>query len=220
MMFIYAIHFAPARACGGRYARFCQASWESVKFRLLNTAPDVRSQPAGPRLPGRDGPAGTRTVTQPAHRPGRQAGTGPAASAQGMIGVARQQHRARPQPGLTWTAGLSDPSPTRSAGHGPRSQQTQTGGAGPPALPATKSRPRQHLRRWPAAGPRQPRSDRAPEPVTNHSARAARPKWFQETNLTRRHSQWRHRADGGPEPVTNNSAKAAPTECPPGIKLD
>ena len=43
---------------------------------------------------------------------------------------------------------------------------------------------------------------------------------IQETNLTWRHGPWRHRANGSPMPVTNNSPKAAPTERPPGIKLD
>ena len=107
--------FAPARACGGRYARFCQASWESVRYRHLNTTPDVRSQPAGPRLPGEDGPAGTWTMTQPVHRLGRHTWTELAVLAQGRTGVARQQHRARPQPGLTQTASPSDLSPTRIA---------------------------------------------------------------------------------------------------------
>jgi hypothetical protein len=43
---------------------------------------------------------------------------------------------------------------------------------------------------------------------------------IQETNLTWRHGPWRHQANGGPLPVNNDSAKAAPTERPPGIKLD
>ena len=182
----------------------------------------MRSHPAGPRRLGTDGPTRTRTTPRPRHQLGSHFQTELAATAPRRTRTARQQHRARPQAGLTRTASLSDLSPTWITGHGPRSQQTRTGGAGSPALPATQSWPRQHSQRRPAAKPRQPNSDRAPEQVTDNSARAARSRRFQEleTNLTWRHGPWQHRADGGPEPVTNNSAKAAPTERPPGIKLD
>ena len=154
-----------------------------MRHRHLNTALDVRSQAAGPRRPGTDGPARTRTAPQPAHRLGRQTRTELAVLAQGTTGVARQQHRARPQPGLTRTASLSDLSPTRIAGHGPRSQQAQTGGAGPPALPATQSRPQQHLQRWPAARPRQPNSDWALEPVTEQLGEGGPPKTISGNKL-------------------------------------
>ena len=44
-------NFAPARACGGRYARFCQASWESVRYRQLKHCPGRAQSVRRPKAP-------------------------------------------------------------------------------------------------------------------------------------------------------------------------
>jgi hypothetical protein len=82
-----------------------------VRNRHPNTAPDVRSQPAGPRPTGTDGPTRTRTASRPAYRLGRHTRTNPATQTQRRTWAARRQHRNQPQAGQARTAS------TRGRGH-------------------------------------------------------------------------------------------------------
>ena len=77
----------------------------------------------------------------------------------------RSPTSAGPSPGTRQRPRRSQ-SPTRTAGHGPRPQRTQTARAPSQDLTTTQPRPRQPRQRLPTAGLRQTGTERAPEPVT------------------------------------------------------
>ncbi len=63
-----------------------------MRNRHPNTTPDVRSQPAGPRPTGTDGPTRTRTASRPAYQLGCHTRTDPATQTQRRTWAAHQQH--------------------------------------------------------------------------------------------------------------------------------
>ncbi len=166
-----------------------------MRYRHLNTAPDVRSQAAGPRRPGTDGPARTRTAPQPAHRLGSHIRTERAVTAQRRAWTARQQHRVRLLAGPTLTAGLSNhghspapgPAPAQVSNRdavslrlGPPVTGRGRNGLRPPAL-GNWSLPRpDHGPGSTGNGSRQPAGGlparaRTPEPVTGRLGKGGLP---------------------------------------------